>query len=254
MRDGDAAWRFRFIESSLGRCNGTRNASLLRVSLVSSPPARLSSALSSSRAHLPHAPHLHTATDERATPADRFPSGSKQTRVDDGDDDDDNGTRIFVSWTPALVFFFSFFLRRLPLGSASASRFFEASIEPTPLPTRNLRGGPRRVFKLFASPGEIRREKPSVCSANPGRTVLYYPAPGAPERSTVCNRGRIEEERFFSGKINANFDSRKNFFSKDVRGNAVALDLCVERGLVNREGCSATFLRVFANGLSITVN
>lgn len=106
MRDGDAAWRFRFIESSLGRCNGTRNASLLRVSLVSSPPARLSSALSSSRAHLPHAPHLHTATDERATPADRFPSGSKQTRVDDGDDDDDNGTRIFVSWTPALVFFF----------------------------------------------------------------------------------------------------------------------------------------------------
>lgn len=153
----------------------------------------------------------------------------------------------------ARVFFF-FFLRRLPLGSASASRFFEASIEPTPLPTRNLRGGPRRVFKLFASPGEIRRGKPSVCSANPGRTVLYYPAPDAPERSTVCNRGRIEEERFFSGKINANFDSRKNFFSKDVRGNAVALDLCVERGLVNREGCSATFLRVFANGLSITVN
>lgn len=155
---------------------------------------------------------------------------------------------------PRSCFFFLFFLRRLPLGSASASRFFEASIEPTPLPTRNLRGGPRRVFKLFASPGEIRRGKPSVCSANPGRTVLYYPAPGAPERSTVCNRGRIEEERFFSGKINANFDSRKNFFSKDVRGNAVALDLCVERGLVNREGCSATFLRVFANGLSITVN
>lgn len=80
-------------------------------------------------------------------------------------------------------------------------------------PACNLRGGPRRVFKLFASPGEIRRGNPSVCSANPGRTVLYYPAPGAPERSTVCNRGRMVEEVAFSGKINANFNSRKNFFS-----------------------------------------
>lgn len=81
MRDGDAAWRFRFIESSLGRCNGTRNASLLRVSPVSSPPARLFGLLlSRTRAHLPHAPHLHTHA--RATPTDRFPSGSKQTRVD----------------------------------------------------------------------------------------------------------------------------------------------------------------------------
>lgn len=30
-RDGDAAWRFRFIESSLGRCNGTRNVAYARL-------------------------------------------------------------------------------------------------------------------------------------------------------------------------------------------------------------------------------
>lgn len=206
MRDGDAAWRFRFIESSLGRCNGTRNASLLRVSPVSSPPARLFGLLlSRTRAHLPHAPHLHT---HARTNAPRRPTGfhrapNKHASTDD-DDDDDNGTRIVAFREPPC--FFSCPSIPPPLFAFSNRR----SNSP---PACNLRGGPRRVFKLFASPGEIRRGNPSVCSANPGRTVLYYPAPGAPERSTVCNRGRIVEEVAFSGKINVNFNSRKNFFS-----------------------------------------
>lgn len=129
MRDGDAAWRFRFIESSLGRCNGTRNASLLRVSPVSSPPARLFGLLlSRTRAHLPHAPHLHT---HARTNAPRRPTGfhrapNKHASTDD-DDDDDNGTRIVAFREPPCFFF-------LPFDSASTFRLFEPSIEPTPLP------------------------------------------------------------------------------------------------------------------------
>lgn len=128
MRDGDAAWRFRFIESSLGRCNGTRNASLLRVSPVSSPPARLFGLLlSRTRAHLPHAPHLHT---HARTNAPRRPTGfhrapNKHASTDD-DDDDDNGTRIVAFREPPFFF--------LPFDSASTFRLFEPSIEPTPLP------------------------------------------------------------------------------------------------------------------------
>lgn len=128
MRDGDAAWRFRFIESSLGRCNGTRNASLLRVSPVSSPPARLFGLLlSRTRAHLPHAPHLHT---HARTNASRRPTGfhrapNKHASTDD-DDDDDNGTRIVAFREPPFFF--------LPFDSASTFRLFEPSIEPTPLP------------------------------------------------------------------------------------------------------------------------
>lgn len=106
MRNGDAAWRFRFIESSLGRCNGTRNASLLRVSPVSSPPARLFGLLlSRTRAHLPHAPHLHT---HARTNAPRRPTGfhrapNKHASTDD-DDDDDNGTRIVAFREPPCFF------------------------------------------------------------------------------------------------------------------------------------------------------
>lgn len=128
MRDGDAAWRFRFIESSLGRCNGTRNASLLRVSPVSSPPARLFGLLlSRTRAHLPHAPHLHT---HARTNVPRRPTGfhrapNKHASTDD-DDDDDNGTRIVAFREPPFFF--------LPFDSASTFRLFEPSIEPTPLP------------------------------------------------------------------------------------------------------------------------
>lgn len=208
MRDGDAAWRFRFIESSLGRCNGTRNASLLRVSPVSSPPARLFGLLlSRTRAHLPHAPHLHTYTHGRTRHADRPVSIGLQT----------NTRRPTTTTTTTTVHGSSRFVN--PRVFFPALRFrlhfspFRTVDRTNSPPACNLRGGPRRVFKLFASPGEIRRGNPSVCSANPGRTVLYYPAPGAPKRSTVCNRGRIVEEVAFSGKINANFNSRKNFFS-----------------------------------------